>query len=109
MKETLNFLTPRTAISRLDEIIDGLGVNKIESSTLLGIWVYILALKAQRKVIGYLNDDNFYCQVLWDTATRFPSHPSLAADVLKYAEVFEADGELQAILNSFSGWSLFRQ
>ena len=102
------FLVPNEAISRLDEVINQLKLKLGENNqpNLLAAQVFCLALEAQKKVLAYLNDDNFYCQVPWDPATDLPSHPSLAADVAKYTELFPVSADLKALLNSFSGWSL---
>lgn len=66
-----------------------------------------LLLKAQLKVLGYLNDKNFNCHVPWDKRTGLPSHPSMIADAQKYSKFFQCSESLKSILNSFLGWSLF--
>ena len=82
---------------------------KSRTPELLASEIYCLALKAQKKILAYLNDDSLSCQVLWDASTGLPSHPSFVADVVKSVEIFKAEPELKALLNSFLGWSLFRQ
>lgn len=105
----VSFLLPKEAIIRLDEIIGQFKAKIAGNSSvnLLASHIFCLALEAQKKILDHLNDDNFYCQVPWDLRTGLPSHPSLAADAVKYSELFEVSSQLKALLNSFSGWSLF--
>ncbi len=105
------FLNPAESIIRSDNILFKLRA-KLESKKspkLLASVVYCLALKAQKKILAYLNDDDFFCQVLWDSRIGLPSSPSLAADVAKCAEVFDLSPELKSLLNSLSGWVLFKK
>ncbi|OGM99539.1 MAG: hypothetical protein A3B91_01985 [Candidatus Yanofskybacteria bacterium RIFCSPHIGHO2_02_FULL_41_29] len=105
------FLNPKESIDRIDSITLKLGeiTKKQRSSKFLASVVYCLALRAQSKILNYLNDENFFCRVLWDQRTNLPSHPSLAADVGKYGETFDPSPELKSVLSSLSGWALFRQ
>ena len=103
------FILPGEAIARLDKIIDFFKSLCMAQGAHAASKIFLMALMAQRKVLANLNDENLYCQVLWDERTGFPSHPSLAADVAKYFEIFNTSDWLKALLNSFSGWSLFRQ
>lgn len=66
------------------------------------------ALEGQLELIKELNDEYFSCDVPWDIKTGLPSHPTLAADVKKYAELIKGQekANLKAILNSFSAWAL---
>ena len=107
---TVSFLYPSGAVARSEVI-----TNQIEKllgadikPELFAARVYCLALRAQQKILGYLNSDSFYCQVLWDDRTGLPSHPSLAADVAKCGEVFGLPAELRALLNSLSEWTVLR-
>ena len=107
---TVSFLYPSGAVARSEVI-----TNQIEKllgadikPELFAARVYCLALRAQQKILGYLNSDSFYCQVLWDDRTSLPSHPSLAADAAKCGEVFDLPTESRALLNSFSEWTVLR-
>lgn len=105
------FLDPPDFVARTDKIAVRLKkeIEQKKSPDFLAAAVYYLALKAQIKVLNYLNEDNFFCQAPWDLKTDLPSHPSLAADVVKYGELFDAPFRLRAFLCSFSGWTLFNQ
>lgn len=105
------FLTPKESISKIDQITDKLKlvIQGTAGQNYLPLRVYLLGLLAQRKIIEYLNDDNLWCQVVWDSATGLPSHPSFAADLVKYTETFKTGDILEAILNSFSGWTLLQR
>jgi len=104
------FLNPQEAIEQLNVITSRLLVaGESRSHEFIASEVYILALMAQAKILNYLNDENFFCRVLWDPRTNLPSHPSLAADAGKYGETFNSFPELKSILNSLSGWALLRQ
>lgn len=68
---------------------------------------FCLALWAHTKVLRHLNDAHLHSPVPWNMETDFPSHPSIAADISKYSQCFQANQTLTAVLNSFSGWTLF--
>lgn len=78
-----------------------------KSAFFLPARAFLLALKAQAKILGYLNDEHFNCQVPWDRRVGLPSHPSLVADVLKYVQIFKPDERTKAVLESFSAWTSF--
>lgn len=105
------FLIPTEAISRLDEITSQLR-ERLDSERLpkfLAAEVCYLAFLAQKKILGYLNDENFFCRILWDPRTNLPSHPSLTADVAKCGETFNMPSGLRALLNSFSCWTVLQK
>ena len=104
------FINPSDAVVRLEIIANQIEkLLRAETKTeLFAARVYCLALRAQQKILEYLNSDSFYCQVLWDGRTGLPSHPSLAADAAKCGEVFELSAESRALLNSFSEWTVLR-
>lgn len=67
----------------------------------------ILLLKAQLKILKYLNDQHINCPVPWDKRTGLPSHPSMVADAQRYSKYFQCSEDLKPVLDSFLGWSLF--
>lgn len=69
--------------------------------------IVTLLLKAQVKVLEYLNDQHINCPVPWDKRTGLSSHPSMIADAQKYTKFFQCSDVLKSILDSFLGWSLF--
>ncbi|MBI2063040.1 MAG: hypothetical protein HYT61_02235 [Candidatus Yanofskybacteria bacterium] len=67
--------------------------------------VVAIALEAQHKLISHLNDELISCPTAWDETTCFPSHPTLIADLQKYAEIFKPrDATLMTVLRSFAHW-----
>jgi len=74
----------------------------------VSIVMYYLALRAQVKIIRYLNDEHLSCPIIWSGATGLPSHPSMAADVRKFIDKFETLDLLKAVLLSFSEWTIIQ-
>ncbi len=93
----IEFLEYQESIVKLRNILGAVPAN----------FSCVLALKAQLKVLEYLNDQHFNCPVPWDKRIGLPSHPSMVADAQKYTEFFSCSEDLKSILNSFLGWSLF--
>ncbi len=107
----VQFLDWKEAIEKL-EIIEQKMRRKIKgkSPEILPAIALCLALAAERKVLGYLNDDALNCRVPWDETTGFPSPPSMSADAAQYGDYFETTNTPQdAILKSFSRWTLLVQ
>lgn len=94
----IEFLDYQESITRLKNILE-IDISSSNTVTLI--------LKAQLKVLEYLNDKNFNCPVPWDKRTSLPSHPSMVADAQKYTKFFQCSEGLKSVLNSFLGWSLF--
>lgn len=94
----IEFLDYQESIARIKNI---LGVDMSGSNTVT------LILKAQMKVLEYLNDNHLNCPVPWDKRTGLPSHPSMVADAGKYTKLFQCSDGLKSVLDSFLGWSLF--
>lgn len=107
-----SFLDPPEAISRINNLADQISSaleRRVIKNSFVALSIYYLALKAQQRVVEYLNNDTFYCQVLWDSRTNLPSHPSLAADIAKYRDVFTVSPHLRALLESFSSWATLQK
>lgn len=103
LKETdlkpIEFLDYQQSIAKLKDIL------RVGFDTALTI--PLLILKAQLKVLEYLNDRHVNCPIPWDKRTGFPSHPSMVADAQKYLKFFQCSADLKSLLDSFLGWSLF--
>ena len=95
----IEFLGYQESIVKLRDILEVVPTNFSNAG--------VLALKAQIKVLEYLNDQYFNCLVPWDKRIGLPSHPSMVADAQKYVEFFPCSEGLKSVLNSFLGWSLF--
>ncbi len=91
------FLSYQESIEKIKDI---LAANKDPN-------IITFLLRAQLKVLKYLNDENFNCLVPWDKRTGLPSHPSMAADAQKYMNFYQCSDDLKSVLNSFLCWSLF--
>src|SRR3989344_3697608 len=96
----IEFLGYEDIITKLKDILGVVGSDNN---------IIILLLKAQMKVLEYLNDQHLNCLVPWDKRTGLPSHPSMVADAQKYAKFFQCSDGLKSVLNSFFGWSLFAE
>ncbi|MBI2063404.1 MAG: hypothetical protein HYT65_00210 [Candidatus Yanofskybacteria bacterium] len=114
--QNIKIIDYKEGLGRLHELIDLIrGKIAIGDSTLIGknfgfLKILGIALEAQHKLIGYLNDELISCPIAWDETTGFPSHPTLAADLQKYLEIFKPqDDVLKTILRSFAHWELLVQ
>lgn len=94
----IKFLDYQESIARIKDILE---IDMSGSSTVT------LVLKAQMKVLEYLNDRHLNCPIPWDKRTGLPSHPSMVADAQKYTKFFQCSEGLKSLLDSFLGWSLF--
>lgn len=106
----VEFLDYQKTIERIEEIITGLRLNAISKIDLnvyqdLSLLALKTLLKAQIKVLGYINDSSLNCAVPWDKRTGFPSHPTMVADAQRYVDFFKPPEEVKAFLDSFLGWS----
>jgi len=108
----LKFLNYKESIERIQKIIDSLGhqidndLPQVIRPTLICLYA---VLKAQLKVIEYLNDEYLNCGMPWDEETGFPSPPSMIADAERYIDFFKPDKAIEIILRSFFEWTLFSQ
>lgn len=104
LKETdlkpIEFFGYDDSISKLKNILE---VGSYDNN------IITLLLKAQMKVLGYLNDQHVNCPVPWDKRTGLPSHPSMIADAQKYVKFFQCSAGFKSVLDSFLGWSLFAE
>jgi len=101
----VEFFDYNESINRLKSILEsGLPAN----CSTIGNAISAI-LKAQVKVLEYLNDRHLNCPVPWDKRTGLPSHPSMVADAQKYVKFFQCSEDLKSVLNSFFGWSLFAE
>lgn len=108
----ISILNPPEAITRIDRLIETVDkrCSKVgQPNRFVTLSLFLMALIAQKKVIRHLNDENFFCQVPWDNKINMPSHPSLAADVVKYGDLFGASQHLKAFLDSFFEWTLLQR
>lgn len=94
----IEFLDYQESMTRIKDIF---GVDMPSNSSLA------LLLKAQLKVLEYLNDQYLNCPTPWDKRTGLPSHPSMVADAQKYSKFSQCSEGLKSVLDSFFGWSLF--
>lgn len=113
---TIKIIDYKEGLQRLRELIDlihatiAIGDLTLISKNFGFLKVLGIALEAQFKLIGHLNDKLISCPIAWDETTGFPSHPTLAADLQKYAEVFKPkDIILMTVLRSFVRWELLVQ
>src|SRR3989344_787406 len=99
----IEFLDYQESIVKLKDILTIYFPDSSDSN------IITLLLKAQMKVLEYLNDQHINCLVPWDKRTGLPSHPSMVADAQKYANFLRCSEGLKSLLNSFLGWSLFAE
>lgn len=104
--EVLNYNDSIEKLQGITERVNG-GAGEINLSESLPFFCFLAALKAQLKVLKYLNDEYLNCALAWDARTGLPSHPSIIADVGSYIKHFEPKGVLGIVLRSFLGWTLF--
>jgi len=107
----IEFLGHRESLIKLRVILGDtvIALNKLirpDSGCLINN-VFIVALKAQFKVLEYLNDQHLNCSIPWDKRTGLPSHPSMIADAQKYTKFFQCSEGLKSVLDSLLGWSFF--
>lgn len=81
--------------------------EKPNSCEFLPAWGFLAAIFAQAATLQKLNSRSLHAPVPWDQLTGFPSHPTLIADAVKYADFLEKNDPLRIILSSFREWTLF--
>lgn len=111
IRQPLKIIDYKEGLRRLRGLIDLIHDKiSIGNSTLIGknfgfLKVLGIVFEAQHKLIGHINDELISCPLAWDETTGFPSHPTLVADLQKYAEIFKPqDSVLATVLRSFARW-----
>ena len=110
---TTEAISYKEALKRIKNLRDTLinkPVDKVDRSNSNCFWltVYILALYAQERMIGSMNDELIASDVPWEGKSNIPLISSTVGDAISYAERLKdpKDYFLKALLLSFSGWTL---
>lgn len=103
--------------------LTGLAINAdaVKQTKLMFLDILLLLLSSHLATVKHLNsvqsprvmkkligNENITCDIPWDEILGLPSHPVLAADTRSYPRIFKPkDSRIEALCESFSGWSLY--